>query len=263
VILKVTNVYISAPKWYSTNTPRIVASVADLGASDVTGCGGGDGLSVRAGSFSPWDRKLSAWPRLLGTNFLHVSHYMPLLPWNCCLNLKLLFVFWDMSVTGRHTRLSLVVYILWFLSYFHIGGWTVRGSNPGGWEIFCNSPHRSWGPPSLVYNGYRISFPGVKRPGRDVNYPPPCSAKVKEHDVKATGPLCHVLGRTLPSLPLITLVNFLISSVGTCSWHRPMQELLLFSLSFPHKCWNAALNQLIPHPCFLCRPIIQNHYHIL
>ena len=40
-------------------------------------------------------------------------------------------------------------------------GWTVRGSNPGGGEIFRTCPDRPWGPPSLIYNGYRI-FPGGK-----------------------------------------------------------------------------------------------------
>jgi hypothetical protein len=35
-------------------------------------------------------------------------------------------------------------------------------------------------PPSLLYNGYRVYFPGVKRPGRGVNHPPPSSAEVKE-----------------------------------------------------------------------------------
>ena len=45
-------------------------------------------------------------------------------------------------------------------------GWTVRGSNPGGDEIFCTCPDWPWGPPNL-YNGYRV-FPGGKqRPGRD------------------------------------------------------------------------------------------------
>jgi hypothetical protein len=29
-------------------------------------------------------------------------------------------------------------------------------------------------------NGYPVSFPGVRRPGRGVNHPPPSSAKVKE-----------------------------------------------------------------------------------
>ena len=43
-------------------------------------------------------------------------------------------------------------------------GWTGRGSNPGGGEIFRAHPHRSWGPPSLLYSGYWVSLRGVKRP---------------------------------------------------------------------------------------------------
>ena len=43
-------------------------------------------------------------------------------------------------------------------------GWTVRGSNPGGDEIFRTLPDRPWGPPSLLYNGYRV-FPGDKAAG--------------------------------------------------------------------------------------------------
>jgi hypothetical protein len=46
------------------------------------------------------------------------------------------------------------------------------GSDPGGGEIVCSRPDRPWGPPSLLYNGYRVSFPGVKRPGRGVDHPP-------------------------------------------------------------------------------------------
>ena len=37
-----------------------------------------------------------------------------------------------------------------------------------GGEIFRTRPYRPWGPPSLLYNGYWISFSGVKRPGRGV-----------------------------------------------------------------------------------------------
>ena len=40
-------------------------------------------------------------------------------------------------------------------------GWTVRGSNPGGGEIFRSCPDRPWGLPSLLYNGYRV-FAGGK-----------------------------------------------------------------------------------------------------
>jgi len=54
------------------------------------------------------------------------------------------------------------------------------GSNPGGGEIFHTSPDRSWGSPSLLYNGYRV-FPGGKeRPGRDADPSPPSIAAVKK-----------------------------------------------------------------------------------
>jgi hypothetical protein len=45
-------------------------------------------------------------------------------------------------------------------------------------EIFRTRPDRPWGPPSLLYNGYR-SFPGVKRPGRGAAHPPPPSVEVE------------------------------------------------------------------------------------
>ena len=35
---------------------------------------------------------------------------------------------------------------------------------PEGGEIFRTRPYRSWGPPSLLYKGYRV-FPGVKAAG--------------------------------------------------------------------------------------------------
>ena len=38
-------------------------------------------------------------------------------------------------------------------------------------------PHSSW--PAL-YNGYRVSFPGVKRPGRGVKHPPDLVARLKK-----------------------------------------------------------------------------------
>ena len=42
-------------------------------------------------------------------------------------------------------------------------------------EIFHTCPDRPWGPPSLLYNGYRV-FPGGKeRPGRDADPSPPSS----------------------------------------------------------------------------------------
>ena len=45
-----------------------------------------------------------------------------------------------------------------------------------GGEIFRNCPDQPWGPPNLLYNGYRV-FPGdKKRPGRDTDPSPPSSA---------------------------------------------------------------------------------------
>ena len=48
-------------------------------------------------------------------------------------------------------------------------GWTVRGSNPGGGEIFRTCPDRPWGPPSLLYNGYQVFPRGKERPGLDAD----------------------------------------------------------------------------------------------
>jgi hypothetical protein len=57
-------------------------------------------------------------------------------------------------------------------------GWTVRGSNPGR-ARFSARPEWPWGPPSLLYNEYRV-FPGGKVPlGRAVNHSPPSNATVK------------------------------------------------------------------------------------
>ena len=57
-------------------------------------------------------------------------------------------------------------------------GWTVRGSNPGGGEIFSTFPDLSCGPPSLLYNGYRFFPRGKERPERDAEPAPPSSAVV-------------------------------------------------------------------------------------
>ena len=65
-------------------------------------------------------------------------------------------------------------------------------------EIFRTCPDRPWGPPSLLYNGYRV-FPGDKdRPGRDANPSPPSSAVVmKEQSYTSTPPM----GRTACTQP--------------------------------------------------------------
>jgi hypothetical protein len=84
-------------------------------------------------------------------------------------------------------------------------GWTTRGPNTGGRRDFATCPHRVWGPPSLLYNGYRVSFPGVKRPGCGVNHTPPSGVEVQKsvqlYVYSTSGLSWLVTGRTLP-LPL-------------------------------------------------------------
>jgi len=40
-------------------------------------------------------------------------------------------------------------------------------------------PDRLWGHPSFLFSGYRNSFPGIKRPGREADHKPPCSDEAK------------------------------------------------------------------------------------
>jgi hypothetical protein len=71
------------------------------------------------------------------------------------------------------------------------------------WEARFSVPvqtGRPWGAPSLLYNGYRVSFPEVNRTGRGLDHPPPSSAKVKERVelyLYTSGPPWPVVGRTL------------------------------------------------------------------
>jgi hypothetical protein len=84
-------------------------------------------------------------------------------------------------------------------------GRSVRGSKFSGGEILCTRTDRPLGPPSLLYNGYRVSFPGVKRSRRGGDHPPPSSAEVKErvelYLYSPSGPSWPVLGWVLPFLP--------------------------------------------------------------
>jgi hypothetical protein len=46
------------------------------------------------------------------------------------------------------------------------------------WDEICRTcPDRPWGPPSFLYNGYRVFPWGRERPGRDAD-PHPSSAEV-------------------------------------------------------------------------------------
>ena len=94
-------------------------------------------------------------------------------------------------------------------------GWTIRGSNPGGVEVFRTCPDRPWGPPRLMRNGHWV-FSGVRRSGRGSDHPLP--SKCRRHErvelylYSPTGPSWPVIGRTLP-LPFI---GTSISSLSYC-----------------------------------------------
>jgi hypothetical protein len=63
-------------------------------------------------------------------------------------------------------------------------GWTIRCFNNGGGggkklSLLHTLSDRPWGPPSLLYNWYCVSFPGAKQLGRGADHLPPSSARVK------------------------------------------------------------------------------------
>jgi len=70
----------------------------------------------------------------------------------------------------------------------------------GGGKIFRTLPDRPWVHTVSCYSVYRVSFPGVKRPGRGVDRSLPSSAEVKErvelYIYPSSGPSCLVLGWT-------------------------------------------------------------------
>jgi hypothetical protein len=91
-------------------------------------------------------------------------------------------------------------------SLTHCNSYNGRGRSgdriPVGGEIFRTRPYRPWSPPNLLYNGYRVSFPGAKRPGHGINHPPSSRAKAKGrmelYLYSHSGPSCPVVGRALP-----------------------------------------------------------------
>ena len=47
-------------------------------------------------------------------------------------------------------------------------------------EIFRTHPDRPWGLPSLLYNGFQVSFPGLKRPRRGNGHPPHLTPRLEK-----------------------------------------------------------------------------------
>jgi len=76
-------------------------------------------------------------------------------------------------------------------------------------------PDRQWGVPSLVFKGCKCSFPGVKRPGRKVNYTLSSRVEIKKKwDCKSIPPL-RPRGVDSENLPLNFTVNIFIKQYCT------------------------------------------------
>jgi hypothetical protein len=60
--------------------------------------------------------------------------------------------------------------VAWIATRYGLDG---TGFVPSGGEIFHTRSHQPRGPSSLLYNGYEVSYPRVKRPGRGPDHPPP------------------------------------------------------------------------------------------
>ena len=104
--------------------------------------------------------------------------------------------------------------------------------NPGGGEIFRTRPDRSCGPLSLLYSGCRVSFPGVKRPGRGANHPPPSSTEVKErvelYHYYPCGVSWLFYGELYLFLPnsICSTVHFYVPQIDSCRVHLPATHAL-------------------------------------
>jgi len=67
-------------------------------------------------------------------------------------------------------------------------GLKVRESNKGDGEIFRIQPDRPWSSPNILCNGYRLSFPAVKRSGVSLTTPVQFSAEVKKDCIYTSAP---------------------------------------------------------------------------
>jgi hypothetical protein len=61
-------------------------------------------------------------------------------------------------------------------------------------ELASCNPGRLWGPPNLLYNGYQVSYPWLKRLGRGVDYPPFLVPWLKKEYSCTSTPLLGLLG---------------------------------------------------------------------
>ena len=80
------------------------------------------------------------------------------------------------STAGAYTYIRPYTYIILYytctVGYLLAKGWAVRGSNPGGGEIFRTRPDGPGAHPAS-YTMDTESLPVLKRPWRGIDHPPP------------------------------------------------------------------------------------------
>ena len=79
--------------------------------------------------------------------------------------------------TNFHCKVSTEAKIFRSIKYFLVIPFISNGSETSIDHLQVDGfirkrPDRPWGPPILLYNWYQLSFQGVKRPTRGVDYPP-------------------------------------------------------------------------------------------
>ena len=89
--------------------------------------------------------------------------------------------------------------------------WMVRGSNPDGDKIFCTRPDRPWGPPNLLYKGYKVYFLGLKYWRRGVQHPTQSNAEVKGRVETHTHTHTHTVGLHCRAKSSLSLRDFYLT----------------------------------------------------
>jgi len=86
-------------------------------------------------------------------------------------------------------------------------------------SFFQNCPERHWGPPSLLFHGYRGSFLGAKWPGHKVDHQLHLMAKLRMNGTITPFPLYAFMAWSGKILPFLVAANTGSFTPQLSSWH--------------------------------------------